>query len=442
VGASRSRTEEEHGQELVLSEAKDARATAGETPTGRGGLPALRRRWPLALAGLLALIAASGLAWFLTHRAPPQPPAELTQKRLTFNSSEKAVGSGAISPDGKYLAYSDGAGIHVKLLSSGEERIIPKPAGVPADADWRVRSWFPDGTQLLANTIESQVRGAETLLPGAYQPGARGSMWTVSMVGQSPRELRDSAQGWEVSPDGTLIAFGTLVASPGPREIWLMSSQGDNARKVFAVGENEWFGSVRWSPDGRRLAYIRWQPPDGTSIETCDLNGANRTAVVPYSSLYMYDLWWLPDGRIVYSQQESSEWRDDNLWRIGIDGRSGSPTGKPKRITQWAGSYTYWLSASADGKRLVVQKGTSQNQVYLGELAAGGTRMTPPRQLTNYDADDYPAAWTPDSKAVIFESWRNNTWGIFTQQISQDTAEPVPTGPQSAGHPSLSPDGT
>jgi serine/threonine protein kinase len=122
AGASRSQTEQERGQ--------DARATAGETPAGRGGLPALRR--PLALAGLVALIAVSGLVWLLKHRAPPPtPPAELTQKRLTFNPSANPIQSSAISPDGKYLAYSDPAGIHVKLLSTGDERVIPVPAGVP-----------------------------------------------------------------------------------------------------------------------------------------------------------------------------------------------------------------------------------------------------------------------------------------------------------------------
>jgi hypothetical protein len=35
--------------------------------------------------------------------------------------------------------------------------------------------------------------------------------------------------------------------------------QGDNPQKVVAVGENEVFDGVRWSPDGQRLAYIRVQ---------------------------------------------------------------------------------------------------------------------------------------------------------------------------------------
>ena len=67
--------------------------------------------------------------------------------------------------------------------------------------------------------------------------------------------------------------------------------------------------------------------------------------------------------------------------------------------------------------------------------------MSPPRRLTNDEAYDAPTAWTPDSRAVLFESQRNGTWGIFKQQISQDTAEPVVTGPQDALSPRLSADG-
>jgi eukaryotic-like serine/threonine-protein kinase len=395
----------------------------------------IRRHKKAAMASVAVLVALVALAWFLLRR-PPKPSAELTQKRLTFNSSENAVQSDAISPDGKYLAYSDPAGIHVKLLSTSEERLILRPAGVPAGASWDVASWFPDGTQIVAN---------------ANEVGGHKSMWTVSMLGQSPRELRDDALGFEVSPDGTHVAFCPRGTSDVVREIWVMDSQGGNPQKVLALGENERLdldlnsGWVHWSPDGQRLAYIKVQLTSEryrTSIETCDLKGANRTVVVPESDLLLFDFCWLADGRMFYSRQESPDSDDFNLWQTGIDTHTGAATGKPKRITQWAGSYLWGLSASADGKRLVLKKATYQGQVYLGELAAGGTRMSPPRRLTNDEAYDSPTAWTPDSKAVLFYSNRNGPQGIFKQGISQDTAEPVVTGPQGAFiFPRLSADG-
>jgi len=126
---------------------------------------------------------------------------------------------------------------------------------------------------------------------------------------------------------------------------------------------------------------------------------------------------------------------------MSIDGQAGKPTGKPKRLTQWAGSNIGGLSTSADGERLTLRKTTYQKQVYLGELAAGGARMNPPRRLTNDEASDMPTAWTADSKAVLFTSDRNGTLGIYKQGISQDSAVPVVAGPQGAAWPNLSADG-
>lgn len=252
------------------------------------------------------------------------------------------------------------------------------------------------------------------------------------------------AVGWDVSPDGTRIAFSREALPSGEsHEIWVMDSQGGNPQKVIVLGQNEWLDNVHWSPDGQRLAYLRVKGPGErypTSIETCDLNGAKRTVVVSDRHLRLGDFCWLP-GRIVYARQESPGSNDDNLWQIGIDGHAGTPAGKPERITRWAGSYLWGLSASADGKRLVLRKTTYQSQVYLAELTAGGTRINPPWRLTNDEASDRPTAWTADSKAVLFTSDRNGADGIFKQEISQDTAEPVVTRPEGAAFPRVSPDG-
>jgi dipeptidyl aminopeptidase/acylaminoacyl peptidase len=275
-------------------------------------------------------------------------------------------------------------------------------------------------------------------------------MWTVSIVGQSPRELREGAGAYEVSPDGRSIVFSPGVLPVEFHEIWVMDIHGDNPQKVLALGEHEWLNNVHWSPDGRRLAYLKWQHTETTpsaarpvrsSIETFDLKVASRTVIVPYSDLWVWDFCWLPDGRIVYSRRESLDSFESNLWQIEVDTHTGAPTSKPKRITQWAGSDLWGLSTSADGKRLAFLKTTHQWQVYLGELAAGGTRMNPPRRLTNDEANNIATAWTPDSKAVLFDSDRNGTGGIFKQGISQDAAELMVAGPQRVSLPRLSSDG-
>ncbi|MBV9296690.1 MAG: serine/threonine-protein kinase, partial [Acidobacteriaceae bacterium] len=379
------------------------------------------------IMSVIAVALLAAIAWFLLHR-PSAPPIELTQKRLTFSSSENTIDRAAISPDGRYLAYSDPTGIHVKLISTGEERPIPKPSAIPADAAWSVASWFPDGTQLLAD---------------ADQGDEHGSMWTVSMLGQSPRELREGARGLGVSPDGTRIIFVPVIAGGYDREIWMADGQGQNPEKVLALRTDEFLRGAGWSPDGQRLVFVKYQRTrDGYpfSMETSDPKGANRTVVLSSPKLYLRGVCWLPDGRILYSREESPGTNDYNLWQIGINAR-GTPTGQPKRITQWAGSIIGGLGASADGKRLVFLKRTSQDQIYLGELGAGGTRMNPPRRLTNDEANDVPYAWMPDSKAVLFYSDRNGTEGVFKQGIGEDGAQPVITGPQQAVFPRLSADG-
>jgi eukaryotic-like serine/threonine-protein kinase len=382
-----------------------------------------RHKWA-AVESVAVVAAIVTLTWIVLHRTPGPPDksaqklsAELTQKQLTFNASGNPISNSAISPDGKYLAYSDRAGVHVRLLSTNEERLIPRPAGANGGAFWGVDSWFPDGTQLLTDVFEI---------------GGPKSLWTVSMVGQIPQKLRERATGWGVSPDGTQIAFSPLGDSEFyPREVWVMGVQGDNPRRVLAAREDEWLDGVQWSPDGHRLVYSKLPrgytyPNFQCSIETCDLKGESRTVVMaagPAGPL----LCWLPDGRIVYARRES-HWEEDSLWQIGVDNSTGTPNGKPKCIGQWPGSSVQGLSATTDGKRLVLLEWTEQVQVQLAELAAGGTRMNPPRRMTNTDAPEDPVGWTADSKAVLFESIRNGKSGLFKQEIGHEDEEPVNTG--------------
>ena len=328
----------------------------------------------------MLLLLASIAAW-LKNRQPSSFP-ELGQRQLTANLSENAVSSGAISPDGKYLAYADLKGIHLKLIETGETQTVPQPETLKGSrVDWSFGSWFPDSTRYLAN---------------ASLPGERLSVWTVSVMGGVPRKLRDDARAWSVSPDGSWVAFttnpGKLSADYstswyygfGHREIWLMEPSGEQARKLFETDENSAFWRVQWTPDGQRLVYVKFhKAPQNfeVAIESRDLKGGAPTTIL--SGAGLEDFRWLADGRMIYSLDEPDPkaWMCNFCTETKIDVRTGEPRQEPRRLTNWAGSCESGLSATADGKRLAFRKWTRQSSVYVGDLEANGTQMTTPSRL-------------------------------------------------------------
>jgi len=381
-----------------------------------------------ALVGAV-VIAAAILVYWLTPRT--SAPPELKERRLTANPSENPVNQGAISPDGKYLAYSDQMGLHLKLIQTGEIINIPQPEGQPLEPNnWWPNGWFPDSTKFIATG------------------GEPGSGWVISVMGGPPRKLRDDADVWSVSPDGNLIAFGTGRAFYWYREIWLMGPQGEEPRRFVSGSEDDGFFWTAWSPTGQRIAYTKYhRTPDKLecSIESRDLKGGQPTVIVSGPRLCGLDVkfLWFPSGRFVYTMAEPEEVRGGaDLWEVRLDAKTGEPVSKPRRITNWAENKLIAFGGTSDGKRLAVTKTTGQAHVYVGELEAGGRRLKNPRPLTLEGSWDFPSHWTPDGKAVLFESNRNGTWGIYKQGLDQTTAQPVVTGPDNKYWPVVSPDGS
>ena len=66
--------------------------------------------------------------------------------------------------------------------------------------------------------------------------------------------------------------------------------------------------------------------------------------------------------------------------------------------------------------------------MYVADLEANGTRMTAPRRLTLNEGRNYPAAWTADSRAVLFGSYRDGRWRTYKQFLDEDSAQPIVAG--------------
>ena len=406
--------------------------------------PKPRARWrTMAAAGVALLFFATAAFWFAT-RQPRSPTAlpELKWQQLTSNSSENGVGSGAISPDGKYLAYPDRLGMHVLRLESGETQTIPRPKEIKSDTlDWIAGPWFPDGETFLANAFPL---GGDT----TFRSSQGSSIWVFSVSGGPPHKIRDEAYLDSISLDGSLISFETNKGKVGDREIWVMRPDGEKARKVFDVDVDGSIGALTWSSDGQRIIYLRQDGPSGanTYFVSGDLKGGPLTKIVPpFDPTRMGGFIWLPDGRLIYSLSEPDfKGITCNLWQIQMDPGFTKFIGKPQRVTNFAEFCVNPMNATLDSKRVAVTQWRPHSSVFAGELQAGGTRITTPTRLTLDESWNDSSAWTADSKAVLFISNRTGDVVLFKQSLSEDTAEPLFTlrKHEGLGSVCLSPEGS
>jgi eukaryotic-like serine/threonine-protein kinase len=398
--------------------------TAAETAPVQSA-PMSRKTVRILIAGAVA-IAVFAVIWSLRNR--PAAPPSFKELQITHNSNDNPITSVAVSPDGKYFAYSDLGGLHVKLLKTGETRDLQQP---PELGDARVQwllTWLPDSTRFLAV---------------AWGQGVIFSTWQASVLSGSMRLVRKGAVAWSVSPDGSQFAF-TLE---NEREMWIADIEGNGPRKVADAGAKNWFSCIEWSPDGSRLLYIKRVPTANhvqDFIEIQDVrNGSTATQLFEGS---LMSLNWLHDGRILYVDHES----DANgvvcrAWIARLDTRLAKFAGKPQQLTQAKRPCMSSMSATGDGKRLYFLKQISEFSIYVADLAPDAGRISPPRHLTLTEDREFPTGWTADSRDIVFVSRREGKWGFYRLSLGTQTATPILTGIATAGlgriFPRVSPDG-
>lgn len=183
--------------------------------------------WRVALAVVIVLVAGSGAGWIAArHFNPATKDIRFAKLRLTANPSDDPVFNAVISPEGKYLAFTDRRGFYLKVIASGETHSVTLPDGFIA----RPVSWFPDGSHVLANKFPGSGEQSSVWL-GSKPAGneEQPSMWSISVFGGSPRKLMENAEARSVSPDGSQIAF---VRGGKNQELWLASADGNNLEKL------------------------------------------------------------------------------------------------------------------------------------------------------------------------------------------------------------------
>jgi len=379
------------------------------------------RRLSITVA-LIVLIFILVVLWTIV-RFPQSRSREVTENKLTTNSSDNSVGSAAISPDGKLLAYCDRVGVYLKHIRTGETHQLQVPADFASDV--HVDDWYPDGSHLLV-----------THGPAGEKP----SLWSISVFGGSPRQLTENGEAGSVSPDGEHIAFHRVDST---QQEWVMRSDGTDAVRV-ADDKNSYLQQPKWSPEGNRIAYLKFAfAYNGSagigSIEINEWRNAHVERLLSDSQLGI-SLNWLPDGRLIFSRWNSDQRQDGSLWTV-LPGASGKIAPAPIQVVGGHG-WISEISRSHDGKVVTYLRGNLVPSAYIATLDPGGERVVSKRRLTLDENENDAFAWTSDSKSVLLSSDRRGTMEIFKQGVDQTIPESLVTSRDQLLQPKLAPGGS
>jgi serine/threonine protein kinase len=376
----------------------------------------LPRRWAVALTGAAVVLVA--LLIFAMTRTPKTGAVvpEIKLRQLTMNSNENPVIGGAISPDGKYLAYSDTRGLHLKVIDTGETHTTPQPEELKnQNVKWGTVGWFPDNTRFLVNAYLATEQWNEW-------SSNTSSVWVVSVLGGSPTKLREHALGCAVSPDGTAISFVTNKGKLGEREIWFMEPNGEEARMIYQAKEGTAAECGGWSPDGKHHFYVS-RDESGSTGWVQRLDGSSPITVLRDAELSkINDFVWLHDGRAVFDLPEQGNGGVCNYWTMRFDPDTGKRLEEPRRLTNWPNFCVSGGSVTDNDKRLTFMAWSGLYTSYTADLEAGGRRLVNIRRV-GLEEDDGVRGWTPDGKVLIV---RNRArWSLYKQSLDSDSPETI-----------------
>jgi len=196
-----------------------------------------------------------------------------------------------VSPDGQILVFSrfdDGIWNCDTGGSNNPGRISDK-SGRPV--------WSPDGKYLVATRQENLDKDNDK---ARTTPGWKCETWRVdSDYGRNPIKLPLPDTDWvdDWSPDGQWFVTGSDRHPPygSGYQLYLIKTDGTQQRRLTEGGLNVF---ARFSPDGKKILFLRQTGKSGNSIWTMDVNGKNAKEILAEIDLASPDgAYWSPDGK-------------------------------------------------------------------------------------------------------------------------------------------------
>lgn len=234
----------------------------------------------------------------------------------------------------------------------------------------------------------------------------------------------------QISPDGQQIIYTRRwvdkMKDRWTSSLWIMNV--DGSRNRFLTEGS----SLRWSPDGTRIAFVREGEPQGSQIFVRWMDAEGATTQVTRVEKSPGSIAWSPDGEhIAFVMTVPSR---DDFPSVQLPSRPDGAkwTADPKVVTR--------LRYRRD-RRGYIDDG--YRHIFLVPATAGT-----PRRITDGDWNHGSPEWTPNGAEILFAALRiedaEHAWreseiyaaNVETREIRQLTTRQGPDG-----NPKVSPDG-
>ena len=197
-------------------------ATSGSISAGPSNIRTGRKaEWLLAAGAVFTAIL------FVSLSGSRSPAIPLEMQQITFTGDKKDE---PLFTDGARLYFqSDGRPVEMSVTGGTME---PMPAPV---LGMRILDISPDASQLML------------LKPDPNDESIRGSIWTIPVLGGSPRRLGNlTARGASWSPDGRWLVYADL------NSVFISDANGAHSREIWNANRIV-VGWPRFSPDSKRI---------------------------------------------------------------------------------------------------------------------------------------------------------------------------------------------
>jgi len=199
----------------------------------------------------------------------------------------------------------------------------------------------------------------------------------------------EEAQAPQLSPDATSVIYTRRwidkMNDKWESSLWMMNADGSHSRQLGSGSD------VKWSPDGKRIAFIAKGEPAGQQIFVRWMDAEGAVSQISHLTEGPASLEWAPDGKsIAFTMNVATR---DN-WRIAM------PT--PPKGAKWTEAPKVVTRLNFRSDRVGY---TDESYRHIFVIPAdGGT----PRQITDGDWNHSGASFSADGKWLAFSSLRIN----------------------------------